>query len=155
MTIKPKPGDTPPGRFTPRNDAKRKRAEITFCARCNQPKKRPVETYCSLQCQKNFQQEQYIEQWFASEVEGIKADGVLSGYVRRHMLTEMNHQCSKCSWSEINPATGKVPLEIDHIDGDHRNNRPENLQVLCPNCHALTPTYRALNKGNGRPGRYK
>jgi hypothetical protein len=38
-----------------------------------------------------------------------------------------------------------IPLELDHIDGDRENNCIENLRVLCPNCHALTPTYRARN----------
>ena len=47
-----------------------------------------------------------------------------------------------------NPITGKVPLTINHIDGNPRNNNPDNLEVLCPNCHALTPNYGALNKGN-------
>lgn len=47
--------------------------------------------------------------------------------------------------------TGKSPLHVDHIDGDWRNNRPENLRVLCPNHHASTSNYGALNRGKGRP----
>ena len=31
----------------------------------------------------------------------------------------------------------KLPLELHHIDGDHYNNQLENLQILCPNCHAI------------------
>ena len=58
-------------------------------------------------------------------------------------------------FAEVNPITGKVPLEIDHVDGDCYNNRPENLVVLCPNCHSLTPTFRALNKASGRKYRAK
>jgi hypothetical protein len=44
-------------------------------------------------------------------------------------------------------------VEVEHIDGNWRNNLPENLTLLCPNCHALTPTFRGLNRGHGRPGR--
>ncbi len=39
-----------------------------------------------------------------------------------------------------------IPLEIDHINGDNTDNRIENLRILCPNCHAQTPTYRSKNK---------
>jgi hypothetical protein len=39
------------------------------------------------------------------------------------------------------------------MDGDWRNNAPENLALLCPNCHALTPSFKALNKGKGRGSR--
>ncbi|MFD4139533.1 MULTISPECIES: HNH endonuclease signature motif containing protein [unclassified Streptomyces] len=39
-----------------------------------------------------------------------------------------------------------LPLEVDHVDGDWRNNRLENLRFLCPNCHSVTDTYRGRGK---------
>ncbi|MFI0896708.1 HNH endonuclease [Streptomyces sp. NPDC020983] len=39
-----------------------------------------------------------------------------------------------------------LPLEVDHTDGDWRNNRRENLRLLCPNCHATTDTYRGRRR---------
>ncbi|MFJ4968837.1 HNH endonuclease signature motif containing protein [Streptomyces sp. NPDC088755] len=40
-----------------------------------------------------------------------------------------------------------LSLEVDHIDGNWRNNEPQNLRLLCPNCHSTTDTYRGRGKG--------
>ena len=68
---------------------------------------------------------------------------VLRGYVERHNILE--YKCQKCGcdghWQD-----GIISLEIDHINGDNTDNRIENLHYLCPNCHALTETYRGKNK---------
>lgn len=40
--------------------------------------------------------------------------------------------------------------EVDHIDGDAHNCRPTNLKILCPNCHSMTPAFRARNSGSKR-----
>jgi predicted HNH restriction endonuclease len=43
-----------------------------------------------------------------------------------------------------------IPLELHHVNGERTDHRLENLQLLCPNCHALTDTYRARNKQNAQ-----
>ena len=53
----------------------------------------------------------------------------------------------------MNQFTKKIPLEIHHKDGNYLNNNEDNLELLCPNCHSLTNTYKAANKGNGREDR--
>ena len=52
--------------------------------------------------------------------------------------------CEKCGWAELSE-TGHLPLELDHINGDRRDNRLDNLRILCPNCHSLTASYRGRN----------
>ena len=54
--------------------------------------------------------------------------------------------CEECGWSKTTE-DGYLPLELDHINGKHRDNRLENLRVLCPNCHSLKPSHRGRNKG--------
>ena len=68
---------------------------------------------------------------------------VMRGYVKRHNLLE--YKCQNCG-CDGHWQGGEISLEIDHIDGDNNNNEITNLRYLCPNCHALTETYRGKNK---------
>lgn len=58
-------------------------------------------------------------------------------------------KCELCGWEERTP-DGRIPVELDHINGDRSDNRLENLRILCPNCHSLQPTHRGLNKRSRR-----
>lgn len=65
--------------------------------------------------------------------------------LRRRLIREgfLEPRCSACGLAQW--LGGPIPLELDHADGDRRNNELCNLRLLCPNCHALTPTYRGRN----------
>lgn len=54
-------------------------------------------------------------------------------------------KCELCGWAQKS-LDGRLPLELDHINGDNHDNRLENLRVLCPNCHSLQPTHRGRNR---------
>ena len=53
------------------------------------------------------------------------------------------HKCEVCGITEW--MGKKVPIELDHIDGNHYNNQLSNLRIICPNCHALTETNSGKN----------
>lgn len=58
------------------------------------------------------------------------------------------YKCEICKNTEWN---GKpIPLELSHKDGDNSNNELQNLEIICPNCHALTDTYRGKNWGKSK-----
>lgn len=94
--------------------------------------------------------EEYIQKWKNGEVTGIRGAEALSSHIRKYLFIKYDSKCCECGWSKVNPTTGKIPLEVEHIDGNGKNNKEDNLKLLCPNCHSLTSTYKALNKGKGR-----
>lgn len=55
--------------------------------------------------------------------------------------------CENCGLEKWNGE--EIPLELNHVNGDRFDHRLENLQLLCPNCHAQTDNYRGKNKKNG------
>ena len=74
----------------------------------------------------------------------------ISDTIRNFLLTKSNYACEKCGYSGFNAADGRTILEVNHIDGDGCNHAPGNLEVICLNCHTMTPTYRGRNTGNGK-----
>lgn len=122
----------------------------TPCPVCEKETSRARYIYCSNTCQQELQYWVYLEKWKKGEVSGLINIGVVSRHVKRYLRTKFGNRCCLCGWAEVNPKTGISPLVADHIDGNWRNNTEKNLRLICPNCDALSPTYAALNKGNGR-----
>lgn len=118
---------------------------------CSNLVRRAVDIYCCKTCQHDSEYEIFIEAWLAGERSGSRAEVCVSKHVRRWVKKQHGERCVLCGWALVNVHTGKIPLHLDHVDGDWKNNRPENLRLLCPNCHALTATYGARNRGAGRP----
>ena len=117
------------------------------CLYCGKECSRHKQIYCSNKCQRKFQHEQYIERWLNGKENGTYGN-LVSKHIRKWLFDKYNNKCQNCGWSEVNISTGRIPLEVDHIDGCFQNSRVDNLRLLCPNCHSLTSTYKGSNKSN-------
>ena len=70
--------------------------------------------------------------------------------LKKYLIETKGEKCEDCG---LESTWNKKPLvlQLDHIDGDSDNNYPQNLRLLCPNCHSQTATYGSKGKGS----RYK
>lgn len=74
-------------------------------------------------------------------------DSSYQSYKLKNRLIKEGIKYNICEGCGLTMWQGKqIPLELHHINGDNRDNRLDNLVLLCPNCHALTETYRGKNK---------
>ena len=65
----------------------------------------------------------------------------------KNRLISENVKENKCDSCGIIEWNGKpLTMQLDHIDGDSHNHKFDNIQFLCPNCHAQTDTYCGKNK---------
>lgn len=134
----------------------RLRRERSLCPSCSTRVEARHCTFCSNACHQEYLYRAYIARWQAGLESGNigKGRGLgVSARIRRYLIAKHGEWCTRCGWAERNPVTGRVPLNIEHLDGNPFHSVEANLTLLCPNCHSLTPTYGALNKGNGRVGR--
>lgn len=79
----------------------------------------------------------------------IKADFSLNGkgQHKKVLIHERGHKCEKCK--NTHWLNTSITLELEHVDGNNKNNVKTNLMLLCPNCHSQTPTWRRA-KDSGR-----
>jgi len=77
----------------------------------------------------------------------VKYSRVQSFKLKKRLFAEnlKKEKCELCGWSKMSK-DGRIPVELDHINGDRNDNRLKNLRILCPNCHSLQSTHRGKNK---------
>lgn len=109
-------------------------------------------TYCSADCR----QQDKVELWLAGEDSGMwKYD--LADPIKDFVIKRAGGRCEaidsrtgeRCKEDRIK-SNGRTVCQVDHIDGNWQNSRPDNLRLLCPTCHSLTETWGSGNMGKGR-----
>src|SRR3990167_11565591 len=108
--------------------AKRIRVKEHVCIFCG----KQFDTGPSLGGHLNFHRKTFSE---------IRSPGARKAF----LIAKHGHKCTSCNntmWMNQS-----IPLQLDHVDGNSDNNAEENFRLLCPNCHAFTPTYCGRNVG--------
>jgi predicted HNH restriction endonuclease len=107
----------------------------SFCS-CGNPKLL-TNKYCAECIEKRVYQRTF-------DTQAIKSDKT-----RKKVLLQTRGQvCEGCGLTEWKGHP--IPLDLHHVDGDTDNNTEANLQLLCPNCHAITGTHKRRNKNGKR-----
>lgn len=131
------------------NNPLKTKIKTNKCKQCNNPTNKPE--FCCLECKESFK----LQSWLNGTL--IHSNKYMNTpvFIKNYFLKINKNCCSLCGFSGVNIKTNNSILQIDHIDGNANNNSKENLRLICPNCHAMTPNYGALNKNSGRSWKIK
>jgi hypothetical protein len=116
------------------------------CETVNSFKKNTENKFCSNRCQRDYEFSKNFYSW-------MRGEEVFKFHVsqRRALIRRDGEKCVTCGIYEWNGRP--LTFEVEHRDGNSDNNHQSNLELICPNCHSQTDTYKGKNKGNGRHAR--
>ena len=126
----------------------------SYCINCGKELSHRESKYCSTKCQQEYifkEKIRTVEQtgkFPTSNSTLMQTKEVNRNFVRKYLEYKYGHKCSICGNSEW--LGTPILLIVDHIDGDIENYNVENYRLVCSNCDATLPTYKARNKGKGK-----
>ena len=91
--------------------------------------------------QRSIEKKRPIEDYLSNKVP-MQSDKLKIRLINEGKLEDKCDNCGLEAWLQ-----DSIPLELDHVNGDHNDNRLRNLRLLCPNCHAQTDNYRGQKPG--------
>ena len=120
--------------------------EVSICRNCDKDfiaGKSSNGYYCSFECSAEHKVKVRIDEWLSGGAVASKAA------IKSYLLKQQNNCCASCGIQNI-WNNKPIVFDLEHKDGNSDNNVRENLELICPNCHSQTDTYKGKNKGNGR-----
>ena len=103
-----------------------------------------VGKYCSNKCCGLHKSALHKQKWYDGKLKRIDR-----ATVRRYLAEDRGYKCEICGLGK-NWNGKPITLHVDHINGDPANDLPNNMRLLCPNCHSQTEFLGNANKGRGR-----
>ena len=100
--------------------------------------------FCSVRCAQTFRSLEHKKKFFS----GLLEKRIDRPTARKYLAEARGYKCEVCSVSDWQGKS--ITLHVDHINGDPSNDRPDNLRLICPNCHSQTEFLGGANKGRGR-----
>lgn len=105
-----------------------------------------VNTYCGSTCRARYFADIKAHIWLTTGEGAAAPNGEIRQWLVKWLKRLVDYRCQQCGWRKFHPVDGKPGIQIDHINGDNKDHRPENLRALCPECHWATETFCGRNK---------
>jgi len=117
------------------------------CLSCDKILDSYKKKYCDTKCQHNKQLKDLFAKVANEEFDNLGNKASIDRTSKRYLIQLHGEKCMKCGWDIKNKWTNKVPIELNHIDGNPENHSLSNLELVCPNCHSLSEFTKSRGKG--------
>lgn len=94
--------------------------------------------------EKRIEKNKKISDTFNKKILSDNFESLSFERLRKRVILEQENKCNNCGLGQW--LNQPLILELEHKDGNNQNNKRDNLEALCPNCHSLTDTWRGKNK---------